>query len=211
MATTEAKTYTNLSNAKRAAAKALALFKLPADQPVDFRDAEHGKIMPVILRRPGEDAQPFIGLAGHGFRVEDQPAQELGQEPQEAAAQAPEEAPEELDPADEPLVVKKTCLDALEAVAPPPEPPARKPKADTANADGLRAGSKKALILDLAKRPEGVTSAELIAATGWKRPDASVRTAAAQAGYAVTVTREQGADGKSIVRYRAEKGEAATA
>ena len=43
-------------------------------------------------------------------------------------------------------------------------------KAPTArqNATGARAGSKTAQVLELLKRPQGATAAELMAATGWQ-------------------------------------------
>jgi Protein of unknown function (DUF3489) len=59
------------------------------------------------------------------------------------------------------------------ATAPPKkEAPAKKaskaPKAPKPQADGVRKGSKTAKILDLLKRPGGVTLKEIVKASGWQ-------------------------------------------
>ena len=55
--------------------------------------------------------------------------------------------------------------------------------------DGLRTGSKLALMLDLALRPEGVTEPELLAALGWKSCRVTLRRACDRAGAELTITK----------------------
>jgi hypothetical protein len=87
--------------------------------------------------------------------------------------------------AEEPNVTKKAATKATRAPRRAPVAPAKgkagkkttpakkapkgakQPKRAKADA-GTRAGSKTATILDLLKRPGGVTSAELMKATGWQ-------------------------------------------
>lgn len=73
---------------------------------------------------------------------------------------------------------------------------AKKPKA-TPSPDGVRAGSKLAIVVDLLKRPEGCTGAEVLAATGW--PSVSMPQQAKAAGLTLSKEKNKG----EPTRYRA--------
>ena len=62
--------------------------------------------------------------------------------------------------------------------------------------DGLRTGSKLALMLDLALRPEGVTEPELLAALGWKSCRVTLRRACDRAGAELTMSRRSAEAGR---------------
>ena len=70
---------------------------------------------------------------------------------------------------------------AVQALTPTPAPQAApasskkakatkeaKPKGDATGPNGAREGSKKAIVLDMLKRPEGATLADIMTATGWR-------------------------------------------
>jgi hypothetical protein len=81
---------------------------------------------------------------------------------------------------------------------------APKPPKDAKKATGARDGSKTAKVLDLLKRPEGVTAKELMKATGWQPH--SVRgflsgTVGKKMG--LTVTSTKGEDGDRSYSLRA--------
>ncbi len=70
---------------------------------------------------------------------------------------------------------------AVQALTPTPAPQATpatpkkakatkeaKPKGDATGPKGAREGSKKAIVLDMLRRPEGATLADIQAATGWQ-------------------------------------------
>ena len=70
---------------------------------------------------------------------------------------------------------------AVQALTPAPAPQAApaapkkakatkeaKPKGDATGPKGAREGSKKAIVLDMLRRPEGATLADIQAATGWQ-------------------------------------------
>ena len=50
-----------------------------------------------------------------------------------------------------------------------------KPKDDATGPKGAREGSKKAIVLDMLKRPAGATLADIMSATGWQAHYADVR------------------------------------
>ena len=64
--------------------------------------------------------------------------------------------------------------------------------------DGLRTGSKLALMLDLALRPEGVTEPELLAALGWKSCRVTLRRACDRAGAELTMSRRPAEIGRPL-------------
>ena len=75
---------------------------------------------------------------------------------------------------------------------------------DAKKADGARDGSKTAKVLDLLKRPEGVTAKELMKATGWQPH--SIRgflsgTVGKKMG--LTVTSTKGEDGERTYSVKA--------
>ena len=64
--------------------------------------------------------------------------------------------------------------------------------------DGLRTGSKLALMLDLALRPEGVTEPELLAALGWQSCRVTLRRACDRAGAELTMSRRSAEAGRPL-------------
>lgn len=92
---------------------------------------------------------------------------------------------------------------AMQKPAAKPPAAAKAPKATTtpapgARADGLRAGSKQAVLLDLMLRPQGVTEAEACKELGWKKCRVTMKRTAEKAG--ASLTTDKAGDGVTVFK-----------
>lgn len=98
------------------------------------------------------------------------------------------------EPTKESTVSKKTKTEAKPAKA---KKENKVKTAKTAAADGIRPGTKLALVVDLLKRPEGCTTKDVLNATGW--PAVSMPQQAKAAGIKLKKEKKEG----DVTRYYA--------
>lgn len=89
-----------------------------------------------------------------------------------------------------------------------PEPKGgTKARAGTARTDGLRAGSKQAMLFDLVAAPGGVTEAAACKRLGWQKCRVTIKRVVEKAGRELATSKN--AKGETVYALAPKKGEAA--